>query len=412
MKKLIIITLLFAAISAQGQDYILKAGDRFPDITLHPMVNAPFKDLHLNTYNSKKYIILNLWGTWCGPCIPEMDVLAKLQDKYPQQIQVIGYSNDPEEKLKKYITKKPSKVWLASDTSFLLYRMLCITSVGHAVLLDPQHNIVAVVKSDSVNEKLITRLIKGEKIKSNAETAEANNSEKDPFGVDSLQTSSFTIRSYMKGQQAMGRAPIKGVFAYRRRSYYNASLINMYKDAYGVSSDKQVVYDFDRKKYADYSDKNQQYCMDLLVAPEQKDSLLAIMQRKLNESLPVKGRTEIRTIPVYVLKQKSGSAVNISVSAESAISYKFSGNGFEGTGVKLDDFAGIYLSNELELPVINETGLTQRYDIKTANDMRDKENILAGIDKLGLTLEKTERPVKVLVLYAQPIVGYIMGTYK
>ena len=61
------------------------------------------------------------------------------------------------------------------------------------------------------------------------------------------------------------------------------------------------------------------------------------------------------------------------------------------------------------MPVVNETGLTKRYDIKTVNDLRDKANILNAVDKLGLTLEKSERPVKVLILYKQPIVGYIYG---
>jgi uncharacterized protein (TIGR03435 family) len=399
MKKLFLILLLLPAICVKGQNYILKAGDRFPDLTLHPMINAPVKELYLNKYDSKKIFILNFWGTWCSPCIPEMDNLAKLQDKFQQQIQIIGVSNDPEAKLKKYIAKKPSKIWLASDTSSLLYQMLNLASVGYCVLMDAKKNIVAVVNTDSVNVKLINRLLKGEKILSDAKTAEVSHTEKDPFGLDTLQSSSFTIRSYMKGQQARGEVPNSGPFAFRRRSYYNITLSGLYRDAYDVVSQKQMVYEFDKKKYDDYNDKNQVYCFDLLVKPEEKDSLLAIMQKKLNESLPIKARTEMRTMPVYLLKQKSGSALSMPLSASNHLSYGFSGNGFEGTGVTTDEFSHIYLSNELDLPVINETGLTKRYDIKTTNDLRDKDNIFKAVDKLGLILEKAERPVKVVILY-------------
>ena len=107
----------------------------------------------------------------------------------------------------------------------------------------------------------------------------------------------------------------------------------------------------------------------------------------------------MRNLPVYLLKQKKDIAPNLPLSALSKPSYGFSGTGFDGKGVTVDEFSHIYLSNELDLPVINETGLSERYDIKTTNDLRDKDNIFKAIDQLGLTLEKGERPVKVLILY-------------
>ena len=394
-----ILLLLTITLTAKSQNYILKAGDRFPDITLHPLVNAPLKDLYLDNYPSKKYFILNFWGTWCSPCIPEMDALAKLQNKFQQQLQIIGVADDPLAKLVKYNAKKPSKIWLVSDTAYLLYRMLNLASVGHCIIVDAQKQIVAIVKTDSVNAMLITRLLKGEKIKSNADIAEVSHTDKDPFGIDSLQNSSFTIRSYMKGQQTMGRSYNKGPFAFRRKTYYNMTATTMYKDAYDIVSQKQVVYEFDKKKYDDFSDKSQLYCFDLLVKPEEKDSLKIIMQRKLNESLPIKARTEIRTMPVYILKQKAAAALNLPESTTNTLDYSFSGNGFDGKAITIEEFTHIYLNNELELPVINETGFTKRYDIKTNNDLRDKANIINAVDKLGLTLEKGERDVKVLILY-------------
>jgi uncharacterized protein (TIGR03435 family) len=399
MKKLLVVALLMATIRCYGQNYILKAGDRFPDIILHPIINAPFNEIYLNNYKSPKFFIINFWGTWCSPCIPEMDALAKLQEKFQQRIQIIGYSNDPVEKIKKYNLKKPSKIWLASDTLFLLYKMFNLASVGHCAILDANKNIIAVVKTDSVNTTLITRLLKGDKIKSNAEIAEVSRTDKDPFGVDSLQDYNFTIRGYMKGQQTMGRSPRQGPYALRRKSYYNINLTTLYKDAYDINSEKEVIYNFDKKQYDDYNDKSQLYCFDLLVKSADKDSLKAIMRKKLNESLPIKSRTEFRTMPVYVLKQKARATFNLPESKSDILDYNFSGNGFDGTGVKIDDFAHIYLNNELEMPVVNETGLIKRYDIKTTNDIRDKENILKAVDKLGLTLVKGERSVKVLVLY-------------
>jgi len=165
MKKLLIAAILLIAFKADAQNYMLKAGDKFPNIVISPMINAPFTELNLSKYPSNKLFIINLWGTWCSPCIPEMDSLAKLQSKFSQQIQVIGVSDEPIDRLKKYLVKKPSKIWLASDTASLLYRMLNLAYVGQSIVVNNKHEIVALLKTDSVNAKVISRLIKGEKIK-------------------------------------------------------------------------------------------------------------------------------------------------------------------------------------------------------------------------------------------------------
>ena len=400
MKKLLIAAILLIAFKADAQNYMLKAGDKFPNIVISPMINAPFTELNLSKYPSNKLFIINLWGTWCSPCIPEMDSLAKLQSKFSQQIQVIGVSDEPIDRLKKYLVKKPSKIWLASDTASLLYRMLNLAYVGQSIVVNNKHEIVALLKTDSVNAKVISRLIKGEKIKSNGEVQNRlNSTEKDPFGVDSLLASNFSIRSYMADQQAMGKRPNSGVFGGRRISYYNVGVLNMYKEAYNIHSSKQIVFEGSAKKYDNYEDKNLSYCFDLLVKPEQKDSLLIIMQNKLQQNLPVKARIEMRDTDVYVLNLKDTAKVLIPKSKLTTLTYGFSGRGFDGQGVALNEFANLYLSNEFDLPLVNESGLKERYDIKTNVEMRTKAGILKSIDDLGFALNKERRKIRIMILY-------------
>jgi thiol-disulfide isomerase/thioredoxin len=41
-----------------------------------------------------KVVLINFWATWCPPCREEIPDLVALQQKYPEQLQIIGISQD------------------------------------------------------------------------------------------------------------------------------------------------------------------------------------------------------------------------------------------------------------------------------------------------------------------------------
>ena len=48
----------------------------------------------LSTFRGR-YVLLNLWATWCAPCVKEMPTLAKLQSEYAgKPVKVIAISLD------------------------------------------------------------------------------------------------------------------------------------------------------------------------------------------------------------------------------------------------------------------------------------------------------------------------------
>lgn len=397
MKKVLICLCFLFPVFVFGQGMVLKSGDQFPNISINQLMNAPVKSIYLNESKDKKFYILNFWGTWCSPCIPEMDELTKLQKANANKIQVIAISDDDRFKLQKYLKNKPTTIWLATDTNWLFYTLFNFTSVGHSAILSPEKKIIAVMKTHSITQGLLDSLYKGEKIVSNADLNEKPvSTSTDIFAVDSTLVSNFTVRSYMIGQPSMGEGyGGKSVYAKRRRSFINTGITSMYKDAYDIVSNNQIIYEVDEKKLDNYEDRNNLYCVDILVKPEEKDSLNVILQRKLNAVLPVKARIEYKTIPVYVLRN-NGFKLPLSIKETS---YGFSGRGYEGEAVAIVDFANDYLSNELSLPVVDETNINGKFDIKTAIEMRTQKNIIKSIEALGLKIEKQERKMRMLVLY-------------
>lgn len=53
-----------------------------------------------------KITIVNLWATWCPPCVAEMPSLQKLYDRYENQLAFYFISNEKPEKLKQFLKSK------------------------------------------------------------------------------------------------------------------------------------------------------------------------------------------------------------------------------------------------------------------------------------------------------------------
>ena len=57
-------------------------------------VDADGKPLRLSAFRGKA-VVLNLWATWCAPCVKEMPTLAALQSAYAgKPLQVVAVSMD------------------------------------------------------------------------------------------------------------------------------------------------------------------------------------------------------------------------------------------------------------------------------------------------------------------------------
>ena len=60
-----------------------------------------------------KILILNLWATWCGPCIKEMPDLASMQKELPADFALILASDEELQTIQKFTQTQPEDLLFA-----------------------------------------------------------------------------------------------------------------------------------------------------------------------------------------------------------------------------------------------------------------------------------------------------------
>lgn len=95
---------LFASCSPKTED---NQPTEFSGIKEVQLIKADEINPLVLAYAGHKAVLMNIWATWCVPCVEEFPYLVQLQKEYPDDLQVVFISADfPEEleRIKSFLT--------------------------------------------------------------------------------------------------------------------------------------------------------------------------------------------------------------------------------------------------------------------------------------------------------------------
>jgi thiol-disulfide isomerase/thioredoxin len=91
-----------------------------------------------------KVVIVNFWATWCPPCRAEIPDLVKLQNKYRDQLQIIGISDDddPPAVVKKWADERGMNYPIVMSTPELRKVFTGVTALPTSFIVNRESRVV------------------------------------------------------------------------------------------------------------------------------------------------------------------------------------------------------------------------------------------------------------------------------
>ena len=84
-----------------------------------------------------KFVLVDFWATWCGPCRRSIPDLNRYQEKFSDKLVVVGLSNEPEAAVLRM--ESPEIAYsLAVDTQGRMMREAEVQGIPHCLVIDPR----------------------------------------------------------------------------------------------------------------------------------------------------------------------------------------------------------------------------------------------------------------------------------
>ena len=139
---------------------VLKDGDKCIDFT-YSDING--KKVSLSDLKGK-YVLIDIWATWCSPCVNEIPYLKKLEEKmHGKKIAFVSISVDKDKKAWETMVKdlKLGGIQLHNGGNNALLEAFNITGIPRFILLDKKGNVLRSNMIRPSSEKEINDFLSG-----------------------------------------------------------------------------------------------------------------------------------------------------------------------------------------------------------------------------------------------------------
>lgn len=134
------LSIIVLSVSAQKskKDRVI---DHEKEIYAKSIINQKAPKLEVEEWLSKvpntqnKFVLIDFWATWCGPCLKVIPELNEWHEKFGDKLVIIGLSSESADKVRAADNIKMD-YYSAIDTKRRLITELAVEAIPHCLLID------------------------------------------------------------------------------------------------------------------------------------------------------------------------------------------------------------------------------------------------------------------------------------
>jgi len=431
MKQIIFVISLLVFETSSNAQYIkeLRIGDTLPDIKITYLIGDSLKTTMLSDFYNGKFLIIDFWATWCAACLTAINDAKPVIKQFDKLVEFLPVTYEERNKInafqkKNNVLKNSSYSFVVEDT-LLMGGYFKFTTLPHQVWIDSCGVVKAITYPDQLQIENLSSFVKNEPLNVEEKVDDVAFDPSKPLEVRSdLVVYRSVLLPYKPGfMNLIGSftTPFKEGKQIDRFLAMNKDFLSMFYAAYSLNygqinyeriefcgQDSAALSPFlqkgrrtDRKLITKNS-----YCYELIL-PEKvtREEFYPYLLEDLNRISKFYASIEKREKPCWVIVNKMPSLNPTTKGEKTKLTWQ---SGFikKLTNQKMDMLTA-YLNWNLELPVVDKTGVNTPFDMElntaaysspAGNVFLDFEKIRESLLHYGFDLIREMRPVPVLVI--------------
>ena len=133
-----------------------RVGSLAPDFKVN---DVDAKSLQLSSFKNNKYVLLDFWASWCGPCREDFPFLKEIYSKYKEKgLEIIGVTKDQKlDSCRATIQKENIEKWKhfsIKENESTIEDTYVVTAIPVKILIDKQGKIIGRWLGSSAENKV------------------------------------------------------------------------------------------------------------------------------------------------------------------------------------------------------------------------------------------------------------------
>ncbi|MDI9862857.1 redoxin domain-containing protein [Flectobacillus sp. DC10W] len=369
-------------------------GKPAPDIVFKEVLNDSKTSYKLSDFKGKA-VIIDFWSTSCRPCIESFPKLEKWQKDYQKDLKIITIAQDKKARIIKFLQNRKLALPVVLDTNDQQYvRYFPHKAVPHTIFIDKSGMVQSITTAGLVTEKHIKELIAGKKV-----TAQFSDGvEKEIENLIGSEQGETDVQMVQKPFDKNAYSVYKS-FKNGRLTFINMSYSTIYEILYNYPNRTRTRWENPKSYYRGWGAPDQAIGLEIYAPKFNKEQASNAILGYLSGIAPVKVKFEEREIEVKVLTKLSDTVKMEVAKSDDTPSVSTSANGIEMKSGGIENLAS-FLEDNLSKPIIDETGLTKKYNLSIPWYPEKPNACMEELEKIGLTLTDGKRKVKLMILVA------------